>query len=106
MSENTIIIKDTQSDLETFVTNLTNDFDQYQDKNLIIDITTYKALSSKDINIFLSFAKKQKKNKQSFVVVIEDFDFNKASAHINIVPTLQEAYDIIEMEEIEKDLGF
>jgi hypothetical protein len=40
------------------------------------------------------------------VLVIADFDFNKVSHKINIVPSVQEAHDIIEMEIIERDLGF
>jgi hypothetical protein len=106
MNNKTIIVNDANSDLPSFVTNLTKDFNLYDKKNLIIDISSYKNLSAKDVNVFLSFAKQLKKNKQSLVILIEDFDFNKASSQINIVPSLQEAYDIIEMEEIERDLGF
>jgi hypothetical protein len=45
-----------------------------------------------------------KKNKKSFVIVASNIDFNKVSDKITVVPTLQEAHDIIEMEEIERDL--
>ena len=43
--------------------------------------------------------------KKSFVIIVSDFDFNKVSDKLTVVPTLQEAHDIIEMEEIERDLG-
>lgn len=77
-----------------------------ENQHLIIDLSTYKTLKTKDLNVFLPFAKKLKNNSQSFVIVVSDFDFNKASNKINIVPTMQEAFDIIEMEGIERDLGF
>ncbi|MEG1239581.1 MAG: ribonuclease Z, partial [Flavobacterium sp.] len=32
--------------------------------------------------------------------------FDEVSEEIIVVPTLQEGFDIIEMEEIERDLGF
>ena len=41
-----------------------------------------------------------KKNKKSLVVVSSDLIDKK----VNVVPTLSEAYDIIELEEIERDL--
>lgn len=41
-----------------------------------------------------------KKNKKSLVVVSSDL----IDKQVNVVPTLLEAYDIIELEEIERDL--
>ena len=55
---------------------------------------------------FSDLAKMHKKNKKSFVVVADDIDFNNVPTSINTVPSLLEAHDIIQMEEIERDLGF
>jgi hypothetical protein len=41
-----------------------------------------------------------KKNKKSLVVISSDL----IDKQVNVVPTLSEAYDIIELEEIERDL--
>jgi len=73
-------------------------------ENLIVDISSNHNISLKDINSFLSISKLFKKNKKSFVIVASNIDFNKVSDKITVVPTLQEAHDIIEMEEIERDL--
>jgi hypothetical protein len=73
--------------------------------NLIVDLSSHLKCSLKELNLFLPIAKTFKKNNCSFVIVIQDIDFNKVSDKINVVPTLQEAHDIIEMEEIERDLG-
>jgi hypothetical protein len=102
----TSIIKDTHDDLSALVTHLTHQYEQFKTQNLIIDISHYRGLNTKHINTFLSLANAAKKNKKSFVIVIEDFDFNTASTLMNIVPSRLEAHDIIEMEEIERDLGF
>jgi hypothetical protein len=40
------------------------------------------------------------------VLVTDSIDYNKVPSSITLVPTLLEAHDIIEMEEIERDLGF
>ena len=51
-------------------------------------------------NKFITFGKSISTINGSFVVVCE-FSFNET---LTIVPTLQEAYDYIEMEEIERQL--
>ncbi len=104
IQEKATIIKDFDSNLDKLLIKLLNE--NLENQNIILDISNYKALKPKDLNIFFSFAKDIKKKKQSFVIIITDFDFNKASEKINIVPTIQEAFDIIEMEDIERDLGF
>ncbi|MDB9976492.1 ribonuclease Z [Flavobacteriaceae bacterium] len=43
-------------------------------------------------------------NKRSFLIVKSDFKSEYYNLNIDIVPTLQEAFDIIEIEEIERDL--
>ena len=51
-------------------------------------------------NKFLTFGKSISKLNGSFIIVC-DFSFDDS---LTIVPTLQEAYDYIEMEEIERQL--
>ena len=42
----------------------------------------------------------------SFVTIKPSINIDDFPENINIVPTLQEAEDMIEMESIERDLGF
>jgi hypothetical protein len=105
-SNNSLIFKDFGGDWNSFVTNLTNEFEVFKNENIIIDLKSFSGLKTKDLNVFHAVSKMQKLNKKSFVLVIADFDFNKVSHKINIVPSVQEAHDIIEMEIIERDLGF
>ena len=102
----TVTIKDTQGDLDSFRLKLTNEYKTFQKSNIIVDIRMHKTLSIKDIESFLPLSKTHKKNKKSFVVVSSEFDFNAISHKLAVVRSLQEAHDIIEMEEIERDLGF
>ncbi len=106
ITKNATIIRDLSFDLDTLVSDLDNEYKSFNNSNIILDISNYLALKPKDLNNFFSFAKNHKKNKKSFVIFIKEIDFNKVSDKINVVPTLQEAYDVIEMEEIERDLGF
>ncbi len=101
-----VILKDTQGDLDSFRFKLTNEYKTFQKSNIIVDIRMYKTLPVKDIESFLPLAKIHKKAKKSFVIVTSEPDFNAVSDKLAVVRSLQEAQDIIEMEEIERDLGF
>jgi hypothetical protein len=59
-----------------------------------------------DIKLFLDLAKNHKKEKKSLVLVTDTINLNDVPNKLTVVPTLLEAHDIIEMEEIERDLGF
>lgn len=102
----TTVIKDVEEDLVAFLMKLTHEFKTFEKHNLIIDLSHHKKLTPKEVNTFLSLSKKHRSAKKSFVIVVENFDFNKASDKLSIVPTLLEAHDIIAMDEIERDLGF
>lgn len=102
----TVCIKDTQGDLDSFLMKVSHEYKTFSKYNIIIDIKVYKKLSLKEINGFLPLSKIHKKSKKSFVIVTSDFDFNAVSDKLAVVRSLQEAHDIIEMEEIERDLGF
>lgn len=102
----TVCIKDTQSDLISFRLKLTREYKTFQKLNIIVDLRMYKSLSVKEIASFLPLSKTHKKSKKSFVIVTSESDFNEVSHKLEVVRSLQEAHDIIEMEEIERDLGF
>ena len=74
--------------------------------NLIIDVSKNKNITITTLNHIKILSKKHKKNKRSLVIVAENIDYNKVSNQLNVVPTIIEATDIIELEEIERDLGF
>lgn len=102
----TIIIKDTQGDFKAFLNKVTSEYDSFKEQNIILDASKDKDLKLEDILGFLSLSNTHRKAKKSFVIVASDFDLDEVPDEMVIVPTLQEAHDIIEMEEIERDLGF
>ena len=102
----TTIIKDTQGDLTVFLMKLTHEFKTFEKHNIIVDLSRYDALSTKEIKTFLPLSKAHKKAKKSFVIVAKGVDFHEVPLAMTVVPTTLEANDIIEMEEIERDLGF
>lgn len=102
---NTTVIKDTKHDLNEFVANVTQEYKMFESKNLIVDLSGHGHVPPAELTAFLPIAKSHKKAKKSFVIVADTL-YDKASDKLVVVPTVLEAHDLIEMDEIERDLGF
>ncbi len=73
--------------------------------NLIINFSNNINTDLKEILLFSQYSVEHKKNKKSFVIVCNGIKFDKLPNELVAVPTLNEAEDIIEIEDIERDLG-
>lgn len=102
----TTIIKDTQGNFSNFILKLLEQFNSFKEQNLILDISKDENLNINDLKEVKDLAKKHKKEKKTMVFVAENIEFNEIPDYLIVVPSLLEAHDIIEMEEIERDLGF
>jgi signal recognition particle receptor subunit beta len=80
-------------------------YDRFKNNNVIVCLTSLKPIPLSDIVEFLQISNKHRKAKHSFVIVTNKIDLNITPDEIVVVPTMREAYDIIEMEEMERDLG-
>ena len=60
----------------------------------------------KNIKVLNSIFNTIKTKNQSFVFVATPEQFNSFPESLIVVPTVQEAYDFIEFERIQRDLGF
>ena len=78
----------------------------YENDHLVLDLLKYKELSLEELLLFLKLSSYQRGGKHSFVIVNDAIDIDDIPEELVVVPTLQEAADVIEMEEIERDLGF
>ncbi|MEI7508812.1 MAG: ribonuclease Z [Flavobacterium sp.] len=103
---NATIIRDTQGNLNSFIEKLRHEHASFSSQNLILDITHDTNVTINEIKLFSDLSKTHKKNKKSFVIVAQDINFNEVTSKLDVVPSILEAHDIIEMEEIERDLGF
>lgn len=75
-------------------------------ENIIIKISETINNTKEDLSLFLSVAKSKKENGTSFVIISRSVNVDDFPDTFNIVPTIEEAEDIIEMEAIERELGF
>ena len=81
-------------------------YNRFKNENVVINLTSFKQIPLDEIIEFLQVSNKHRKANHSFVIVSNNVDLDIMPEEITIVPTLQEAFDIIEMEEMERDLGF
>ena len=101
------VLKDQKDDIEDFARFLIRSIPtRFQDQNLIIDLLSYTDLSLNQLLLFIELSNQHRMLKHSFVIVNNALDPDTLPNEIMVVPTLLEAQDVIEMEEIERDLGF
>ena len=63
-------------------------------------------MSLEDLLFFLKVSNIHRATKHSFVIVNDAINPDELPDEMTIVPSLQEAEDIVEMEDIERELGF
>ena len=89
-----------------FLENLNASYAKLKNEHLIIDLSSFTKLTSDDVVKFSELSNKHSGTSRSFVLVTDNIGYDEVPEEIIVVPTLQEANDIIAMEEIERDLGF
>ena len=78
---------------------------QAEHKNIVLQ-ASINNLNNGNIDKFISISEGKKANGTSFVIVSKEISVDTIPESLNVVPTITEAEDIIEMENIERELGF
>lgn len=104
--DNYIILRDEKEDVVDFANYLTSIQNQFKKDNVVIDIQKYGELTLDELLKFLNLSFTHRKGKKSLVIVNDTINIDAVPEEIHVVPTLQEAEDLIGLEEIERDLGF
>ena len=102
---NTTIVFQENTSLSIFLKNLNEAYSKLRHDNIIVNLFSFEELSSGNILEFLQLSNEHRGAGKSFILVTEKVSYDEVPEEICLVPTLQEAKDIIEMEEIERDLG-
>jgi len=104
---NFVVLEDEKDDIIDFASFIESQVpSKYKGQNVILNLLSYKSLDLPQLLQFLKTSNLHRKTKQSFVIVNDAIDIDEVPFEMIVVPTLQEAGDIVEMEEIERDLGF
>ncbi|GAA3792436.1 MULTISPECIES: ribonuclease Z [Corallibacter] len=102
----TTVITQEKASIVELVKKLDVLYERYKNNNVIVNLSSLKPISLEEIIEFLKISNTHRKAKHSFVIVSDKVNLNEMPDELVVVPTMQEAYDIIEMEEMERDLGF
>lgn len=90
---------------EKFFEGFSKKFQSFLEDHIILQLSCFKAIINDDFLLFLDKSNIKKANGTSFVIVSTNANIDELPEELNIVPTLIEAEDIIEMESIERELG-
>ncbi len=102
--DNISIIFQENTSLSKFLEDLKDAHPRLKFENLIINLTAFTNLSPAGAMKFQELSDKHRAGNKSFVLVSDKVTYDDLPEELLVVPTLQEARDLIEMEEIERDL--
>ena len=88
-----------------FINKVNADFSSFSNNNIIVILSSLVNLSKSELSEFLLMSNIHRQNGHSFVIVTNNIDIDSTPEELIVVPTLIEAKDIIEMEEMERDLN-
>lgn len=78
----------------------------FNNNHCLIQLSKNENIIENNIPLFQKIAKIWKDKQRSFILIASELDIDNFPENLNIVPTLQEALDLLEIEAIERDLGF
>lgn len=101
-----ILITTKDDTFKSFYKSILKCVNQFTKEHLILEVSNFINLNKEDFLLLLEIALQKKENGTSFVVVNKSVNIDELPEELNVVPTLLEAEDILEMEAIERELGF
>lgn len=104
--DNHTLLIDEHDDIKGFAVFLEKIWEQFAGVNVVLDFSKYKQATLEDLLYYLMLSNNHRETGQSFVIINDALAMDDIPEELIIVPTYQEAKDIIEMEDIERDLGF
>ena len=84
---------------------LQQDKDEWSAKHLVLNLLG-KESSLDNLEAFAELIETHREAGHSLVLVHDQYTYEDLPETLPVVPTVQEAHDLIEMEDIERDLGF
>ena len=101
---NTTIVFQENISLAAFIENVEQAYPRLKNDHIILNLFSFERLDANDLLEFLELSNQHRAAMKSFVLVSKKVTYDDIPEEICLVPSIQEAKDIIEMEEIERDL--
>ncbi len=100
------LLRDEKDDAKKFADFIGRIHHQFENENLVIDLLKYGQLKLDELLAYLDISNHHRSLKKSFIIVNDTINIDDVPEELNVVPTLIEAEDMVNMEELERDLGF
>lgn len=100
------LLKPKDSNIANFLKKLEEKLLNFENQHLIIDFSEEINTTLHEILLFLKLSRTHKNNGTSFVIVCKGIEIDSIPEELAVVPTFEEALDVLEMDAIERDLGF
>jgi hypothetical protein len=94
-----------ENNFNAFFELFSKEIDQYESNNIIVDLNNF-SISLAEISQFEKISEKKVGLGTSFVVIYTEVDLDEIPDELIVVPTFQEAIDIIDMDEMTRSLDF
>ena len=101
---NTTIVSPEEKTFSGFKDALTASYSTLKNDHIIVALFSFEALTIPEVLEFLQVSNSHRAAKKSFVLVTKKIGYQDVPETLCVVPSIQEAKDLIEMEEIERDL--
>lgn len=101
----TTIVFQEKTSFSAFMENLDKAYDRLKNDNIIVNLFSFDTLTTDNLLGFLQISIEHKSSGKSFVLVSNKVSYDAVPDEMTVASTIQEAKDLIEMEEIERDLG-
>ena len=106
IKDNTALVFENKSPEIDFFKTFENIYPNIQSKNIIVSLSDFQMSASDFIEKILKISESHQEGKRSFVIVSPIAFPAKFPDALEWAPTLQEAKDLIEMDEMQRDLEF
>ena len=105
-TESYILLKLTENSIKKFKDIFDEKYSKIAEEQIIIDFSEKINIEIQELLLFLKVSSKHRTNGMSFVIICTGIEIDEIPDKLSVVPTLTEALDILEMDAIERDLGF
>lgn len=103
--DNITLITQEVISLATFRSRFGEAYDKFKNDNIIVNLLAFTGITANDLMELHEVALDHtEKSGKSFVIVNDSVNYDDVHTDLVVVPTVKEAYDLIEMDEIARDL--
>lgn len=103
-SKDYTLIKMDENSITEFYKSYITKRESLANEHVILHFSESFNTSLQEIELFLNIANEYSNNGTSFVIICSGVEIDKIPDEINVVPTLTEAVDVLELDAIERDL--